>query len=631
MKNDLFASGAFSAGCNYWASHAGIFMWSDWRPGEIEQDLVQMQEAGFKIIRVFPLWPDFQPLTSIKGCLGKHREFRNGETPLENSAGVSDEMMSRFKFLADEAERHDIKLIVGLLTGWMSGRNFVPAALERLNVITDAVAVMWEVRFVKYFVRYFKDHPAIAAWDLGNECNCMGKASTREEAWCWASAITNAIKSEDKSRPVVSGMHSLGVSEEQCWNIFDQSEILDVLTTHPYPFFTPNCDNGPLNTIRNCLHPAVESRYYGDVGGKPCVVEEAGTLTSMICNEEVKADYIRAAVFSSWVADCRLFLWWCAYDQGHIRRPPYEWYSHERELGVFRKDRSPKPFFRIFREFSALMKKIPSLPPRSIEAVCILTMGQRQWDAALGTVVLAKQAGFEVEFQYATEPLKASKFYIMPSTCGSDPIYVEGWLELIDKVKSGATLFVSCDSGRFSPFEPVFGLEPVYREKRTGPVTFKLKGDNDNSVFSTPATYRMKIDCKGAEVLAAEPDGNPALTSFALGKGRVYFLAAPIESNTAASYGDFRDGFYKIYKHIASPFLQDRAFEKETPVLGITEHALNGRERIAVIINYSPELIEEELKLKNGWSINSVLYGTMRSENKIILGKNDVLVIKLTK
>lgn len=33
---ELFEQGKFSVGCNYWASHAGTNMWSDWRPDVLE-------------------------------------------------------------------------------------------------------------------------------------------------------------------------------------------------------------------------------------------------------------------------------------------------------------------------------------------------------------------------------------------------------------------------------------------------------------------------------------------------------------------------------------------------------------------------------------------------------------------
>ena len=110
---------------------------------------------------------------------------------------------------------------------------------------------MWEVRFVKYFVSHFKNDPAIVAWDLGNECNCMGAVDSRADAWTWISIITNAIKSEDKSRLIISGMHSL--KTEGVWNIQDQAEVLDVLTTHAYSSPTYSSDREPCkyDTYRN--------------------------------------------------------------------------------------------------------------------------------------------------------------------------------------------------------------------------------------------------------------------------------------------------------------------------------------------------------------------------------------------
>ena len=169
--------GEFVIGCNYWASHAGTAMWSDWQPEVVDADLKLLAQADLQTLRIFPLWPDFQPLTLLRGGEGKPMEFRFGEIPLPpdeaGQAGVSAAAIQHFADFADLAKKHGLKLIVGLVTGWMSGRLFVPPALEGRNVLTDALAIQWQVRFVSYFVRHFKSHPAILAWDLGNECNCL--------------------------------------------------------------------------------------------------------------------------------------------------------------------------------------------------------------------------------------------------------------------------------------------------------------------------------------------------------------------------------------------------------------------------------------------------------------------------
>ena len=46
----------FLLGCNYWASHAGIYMWRNWNYETVKKDLEFLSENGISTIRVFPLW-----------------------------------------------------------------------------------------------------------------------------------------------------------------------------------------------------------------------------------------------------------------------------------------------------------------------------------------------------------------------------------------------------------------------------------------------------------------------------------------------------------------------------------------------------------------------------------------------
>ena len=390
MNRESFSSGKFLVGCNYWALHAGTHMWSDWQPQIIEADIRQLSEAGLQALRVFPLWPVFQPLMQLFGGGGLPRELRFGEDPIEED-GVSSEAIRRFALFADLAEKYRLKLIVGLLTGWMSGRLFVPPSLEGRNVLTDPVAIMWETRFVRHFVRQFKDYAAIIAWDLGNECNVMAPVPGHAAAWAWTSAISNAIRLEDFSRPVISGMHSLDEPDENAdWQIRDQAELVDILTTHPYPYFTPHCDQEPITTIRNGLHATAQTCWYSDIGGIPALAEEVGTIGPMFASPQVTASYARMALFSLWAHDCHGLLWWCAYDQDRLVQAPYDWTAIERELGLICSDRSPKPVLAVLGEFRRFVDGLPisALPPRSIEAVCILAHGQEPWGIAQAAFIL---------------------------------------------------------------------------------------------------------------------------------------------------------------------------------------------------------------------------------------------------
>lgn len=57
-ESGAFLQDEFFVGCNYWASHAGVYMWRDWRPEQIEKDLDRLASCGMTVVRVFPLWPD---------------------------------------------------------------------------------------------------------------------------------------------------------------------------------------------------------------------------------------------------------------------------------------------------------------------------------------------------------------------------------------------------------------------------------------------------------------------------------------------------------------------------------------------------------------------------------------------
>ncbi len=43
----LTEQGRFVIGSNYWVSHAGTAMWSDWRPDVIDRDLKKIAAAGW--------------------------------------------------------------------------------------------------------------------------------------------------------------------------------------------------------------------------------------------------------------------------------------------------------------------------------------------------------------------------------------------------------------------------------------------------------------------------------------------------------------------------------------------------------------------------------------------------------
>ncbi len=601
----------------------------------VERDFQQLKAVGVRTLRCFPLWSVFQPISLLRGFGGDPVEYRFGDSPLPHDefgqAGVSREAMEHFSVLADLASKHELELIIGLVTGWMSGRLFAPPALEGRHLLSDPVAVMWQVRFVRCFVRHFHPHPAIVAWDLGNECNCCAEVKSREEAWVWSSTISNAIRTEDATRPVISGMHSLGAEQKARWSIEDQGELMDVLTVHPYPPFTSHCDRDPLNTIRSILHAAAESVFYSSIGGKPCFTEELGTLGQVYGNQKISADYLRNVLFSLWSHGDLGLLWWCGFDQKHLENAPYDWSSLERELGLFQRDEgnwSAKPVAQSLLKFSQFLQIAPQLPPRRCEAVCIMSDKQDCWSAAFSSFILAQQAGFDLEFQTCRQPLREAELYMLPSI-QEQPSRRFG-LELMERVKRGATLYVSLNNAQFGDIREWFGVEVQSRCQRREPATIRFNGDT----FEIKADYRLDLKSQGAEVLAAESDGNPVFTRYAYGRGMVYLLQVPLEIHLSQSPGVFHDEkaapFWKFYMDFSSVARQDRVMQKGAPSVGVTEHIRDESRRYITLINYTPDPVSFPLKLIDGWKVVELFYGNYNSETGMLaIPENDAAVLSV--
>lgn len=612
-KNKLINdSGKFFIGCNYWASHAGTAMWCEWKAVIVDMDLKKLSEEGLEVLRVFPLWPDFQPIEMLYGEGGMEVEYRFGEEVLsdteEGRAGISIIAINRFREFTEIAKKYNIKLIVGLITGWMSGRLFTPPALKGRNIISDKTSIMWQVKFVKYFVKAFKECDSIVAWDLGNECNCMEVVEKREDAWVWTAALANAIKQQDDTRPLVSGMHCLTPAGK--WRIQDQGELTDILTTHPYPFWTPLTDYDAVNTIRPLLHATAETLFYSNIGKKPCFAEETGTMGPMVCSDEIAGDFARTSMLSLWAHDCHGFLWWCANDQNHLTHAPYDWVSCERELGLLRTNGEAKPVLKEMSKTKKIINEMTfdKLPQREIDAVCITNSNQDHWAVAYSSFILSKQAGFDIEFQHEDQSLKDSQLYIIPCIKGVWGIRKHRWREILNKVAEGSTLYISIEDGYVADFEDVTGLKVKTRYKRSGDAEISVEGTKLN--LSSPV--KVELAPVRAQVLSAEEDGNPVFSMATYGKGRVFFMTLPVEMNAIEKPGallNTEEPYWKIYSIISEEVRKNRVIHKDNPYVGITEHSFDRNTKVAIMINYSPKEINTSILLKAGWKVEKVVYG----------------------
>ena len=608
---DLFRPGEFFVGCNYWGSKAGVHMWrtQDWDSSAIEKDLAELARNGVEVLRVFPTWSEFQPLVrnfKFKRNLGEVLE-EGSERPVYDPLWVEPNALARFRFFCDTAEKYNLKLMVSLVTGWMSGRLFAPRIVENLNLINDPEAIMWEGRFARGFVRKMKDHPAIVAWDLGNECNCMAKISSPAEAWNWLNTISSAVRMEDPSRPVVSGMHSqtsngqsTAFDSPNSWNLQMQGELLDVLTPHPYPaVFRVDANRGPFNGFRNALHPVAQCLFYEGVSGKPAFPQELGSLGSCMFPADISAKGMRQQMWANWQHGMNGYLWWCAFDQMHLGYPPFCNNAMERQLGMLKADpdRKPTPMAKTMKEFSDLRKALPfkALPRRRVDAVCFLSERDEYFHQAFGAFMLAKQAGFDVVFVPAesVRDIPDAKLYILPSGKEWETYSQAAWERFVDLGRKGATLLVTRGSSTgYSSWQEVTGLEQmVYRESRKIDFEFdgkRLHAADDFTVIQRP------VDC---EVVARDTTGGTVVARRRLGDGQIIVVNLQLERRAVASEpnvfeGDFSNELWRLYAYAAREAGVERLVSREDSCLVLTEHPRADGTVLVVAVNTRAEDLE---------------------------------------
>jgi hypothetical protein len=95
----------------------------------------------------------------------------------------------------------------------------------------------------------------------------------------------------------------------------------------------------------------------------------------------------------------------------------------------------------------------------------------------------------------------------------------------------------------------------------------------------------------------------------------VYFLPFPLEMELTTRPGIFHtvdaEPYWQIYRYMAGEVTSGRAVSKKAPQVGVTEHPINEKNRIIIMVNYSPVSMEVPFILAPGWKIQKLLYGNI--------------------
>lgn len=614
----------FIIGCNYWASNAGIEMWKNYDEHIIRNDIKILSEHGIKYLRVFPVWKDFQPVIPVLKACAAFDEYRmNDDTKPSNPYYLDENMLSRFSCFCDICEEFGVKLIVGLITGWMSGRTFIPEALFNMDLYTDPSAILFEQKLVMGIVSLFKNKKAIYAWDIGNECGALGGIKSEDAATNWTYTIVNAVKACDNTRMVITGIHSLKVQPNTGgWSIMSQRDCCDCMVTHPYPLWSKYAYQDYTASFRTMIFSAFLTKLYSDISDKPCLVEEIGTMGPMICSNEIAADYVRANMISTFANGAIGFMWWCANDQTNLTTHPYTTNMCELELGMIDTSHCPKAVLKEVNFVSDMLYNLDfKLSKAKDDVVCILTNDQDHEAVGYMAYALGKQAGLNLSFSYCNDDIPESDIYFVPSVCGNRIMSRESYIELKRRVYNGATLYISNDTGIFSEFEELTGLRVIDSGRYIDSSFIELNGEkikfNRRLRYSTQPTT--------AEVIAYDEFGFPGISINKYGNGIVYYVNFPLERMLVDENNAFDTNRYLVYRTLFSKNIESFEAYTENPYIAITRHQYEGG-YYCIAINYSQKPQKLDLILNSDYKVSEIYYGSIKEINSF-----DSCIFKITK
>lgn len=603
--DSLLPSGRLALGANYWASHAATEMWRKWDAKSVDEDLRVLAENGFRILRVFPNWADFQPIHAC--CLSgddfdKVYETRmfDSEEPLPDTpcgrAGVDERMVERFEEFCDLAEKRGIRLVVPLLTGQMTFRNYIPPALANRNPFSDPYALMWEGRYIECMVSRLRAKKAIAAWESGNEARILGRSESAFRSEAWLRYVHQAIRLADPSRPVV-GVDGLSVSREEKWPCAMNAALSDYVTTHPYGFWG-NVYNDDFLSVRSLTFAATQTYALEQIAGKPAFIEEHGSRRQEQTSQKGVADYMRGMLWNAWALDCRAMLWWCAYDQTGMAIAPYNWRQPCVELGIFRRDRTPYPAVGVVRKFAALQDGLPfaALPKARTDAVVLATDA----DVVHSSYILARQAGIMPRFANPEEKLPEADCYFLPNAAGRAFLTIERWEDLKSKVRGGATLYISWNDTFLDSIEEVAGVEVAFRESGSG----KDVCDFGDFMVEVPFSVKRRFNTLAAEALAKNQLGEGVFFRNRYGKGEVYLSIHNFEKTFYAASGKYEGDAWRVLAKVRPV---ERLLATGDKNVFVSEHRLGDGRCALVVVNNGGLAYASEPALKSGWRVGRAL------------------------
>ncbi|GAA2612346.1 glycosyl hydrolase [Streptomyces axinellae] len=318
-------------GVNYTPTHGWFHHWLDFDLDEIRADLDSIAALGLDHVRVFALWPLFQP----------------------NRTLIRPRAVEQLVALTDAAAERGLDVAVDGLQGHLSSFDFLPSwtvTWHRRNLFTDPEAIEAQAAYLRTLAAALRERPNFLGMTLGNEINQFSggphpdphpASATRTGAW-----LRRMLAACEQGAPGRAHLHA---GDDATWYRHghpftpEQAATVGAMTAvHSWVFNGTAQRHGPAGraTEQHAAYLIELSKAWATDPARPVWLQEVGAPAPHIPPERAAA--FTAATLGA-ALDCPHLwgvTWWCSHD---VDRALADFPELEYGLGLLTHSRRPKP------------------------------------------------------------------------------------------------------------------------------------------------------------------------------------------------------------------------------------------------------------------------------------------------
>jgi endo-1,4-beta-mannosidase len=593
-------------------------MWSRYDGAVVRSELDVLARHRLSVTRSFCFWPDFVPEPEV----------------------LDETVAERFADFLDAHVEAGLGTIPTLVVGHMSGENWDPAWRGGRDLYRDVWLVSQQAWLAEELASRFAQHPAVVGWLLSNEMPLYGGPAPADEVTSWARILVQALRAGGARQPVSVGDGAWGIEvsgADNGYSLRSLSPLVDFIGPHAYPMQD--------DEHRQALAAAFACELAGGFG-RPVVLEEFG-VTSDFAADDHAAGYYRQVLHTSLLAGATGWLAWnnCDYDD-LAAEDPYRHHPFEMHFGLTDREGRPKPQLQAMAEFGALLEGFGDEgfePVRGDVALVVPEHYERDLpfttqayrddirDGLFQSYVAAREADLPVALVRERDGIPGpARLYLAPCT---KLVTAPGLERLRQLASGGATVYLSFFAGSTTTqrgpwitwLEELFGVRHRLRYGLADAiedevVELELVEELGGLAAGTTLTFavagepsarcHLPVETAGAEIVAVDRQGRPALLRNAVGAGATVLSTYPLEHMAARRPRVNPEDTWRLYAALAEAAGVVRPVTVADPriVAGTVRH---GGSTTSILVNCSAEPLVAEPLLEGSEALAPRVIGPM--------------------